>query len=472
MSHPSRRQILTTAGAALGAALPLASGTAAIASSRAAVPSRAAAAYGGYVMAYFAESNQGLGNSYALHLAVSTDGLQWSALNQNAPVATPTAGTKGLRDPFIQRKQDGTFVILATDLNGQNWGETNQYIHLWNSTDLRSFTNYRRVKVHSSTTTHAWAPEAFWDAGRGQYAIIYSAHNGTRDVIMVNYTTDFITVGEPQTYFDPGFGIIDADVVTGVGGMNYLYYKRGNELYGARSASLAPGAFNSGTYTGPIAHGGTEAPILVKSLTSETWYLWGDTYTPNGVFYAWRTNDLATGNWTPVDQRSYTQPLNSKHAGITPIATTELNALKSRWGVPTWSRLKSYNYPDRFVRHSNHAARIDSVPFDPYPDMQWRVVTGLAGSGVSFESVNYPGQYLRHSDFVVVLAQNTGTAQFAADATFVPEAGLADSAAVSYRSYNYPTRYLRHSDYLLRIDTVSAASSSTDKQDATFLLTS
>lgn len=215
-----------------------------------------------------------------------------------------------------------------------------------------------------------------------------------------------------------------------------------------------------------------KAPILVKSLTSETWYLWGDTYTPNGVFYAWRTNDLATGNWTPVDQRSCTQPLNSKHAGITPITTTELNALKSRWGVPAWNRLKSYNYPDRFVRHSNHAARIDSVPFDPYPDMQWRVVTGLAGSGVSFESVNYPGQYLRHSDFVVVLAQNTGAAQFAADATFVPEAGLADSAAVSYRSYNYPTRYLRHSDYLLRIDTVSAASSSTDKQDATFLLTS
>ena len=33
-------------------------------------------------------------------------------LNQNNPVVTPTGGTGGLRDPFILRKQDGTFVVL------------------------------------------------------------------------------------------------------------------------------------------------------------------------------------------------------------------------------------------------------------------------------------------------------------------------------------------------------------------------
>jgi hypothetical protein len=41
----------------------------------------------------------------------------------------------------------------------------------------------RRVKLHSMAT-YSWAPEAFWDASRNQYAIIYSANNGTRDVIM------------------------------------------------------------------------------------------------------------------------------------------------------------------------------------------------------------------------------------------------------------------------------------------------
>ncbi|GJF34842.1 hypothetical protein KNE206_75420 [Kitasatospora sp. NE20-6] len=433
----------------------------------------AATAYSGYVMGYFTESNQGLGNNYGLHLAVSSDGLEWTPLNQNAPVVTPTAGTKGLRDPFILRKQDGTFTVMATDLAGTDFSQTNQYIHVWDSTDLRSFTNYRRVKVHSMTTTHAWAPEAFWDAGRGQYALIYSANNGTRDVIMADYTTDFTTFSAPVTYFDPGFGIIDADVVVGSSGTNYLYYKKGNELYGAKSSSLAAGSFNTTTYTGPIAHGGTEAPILVKSLTGNGWTLWGDTYTPNGLFYAWQTSSIDGGTWTAADQRTYTQPINSKHGTITPITATEMAALKTTWGTPAWNRLKSYNYPGDFVRHSNFTGRIDAFPFDPYLDAEWKIVPGLADStGVSFESVNFPGRYLRHSGFAVVLNANDSTAQFAADATFHRTAGLAGSGAVSYYSHNYPDRYLRHADFQLRIDPLSAASPATDRADATFLVTS
>ncbi|EEP74749.1 hypothetical protein MCAG_05076 [Micromonospora sp. ATCC 39149] len=63
-----------------------------------AVPSRpraALAANTAYVFAYFTESPNRLGDSYALHLAVSSDGLNWSSLNQNNPVARPTAGTLG-----------------------------------------------------------------------------------------------------------------------------------------------------------------------------------------------------------------------------------------------------------------------------------------------------------------------------------------------------------------------------------------
>src|SRR3954469_17266305 len=124
-----------------------------------------AATYSGYAMAYFTESPSMTAANYSLHLAVSSDGLNWTPLNQNNPVATPTAGSKGLRDPFILRKQDGTFEVLATDLNGTDWSVNSQYIHVWDSTDLRSFTNYRRLKVHS-LSTHSWAPEAYWDAAR------------------------------------------------------------------------------------------------------------------------------------------------------------------------------------------------------------------------------------------------------------------------------------------------------------------
>ena len=432
----------------------------------------APATYSGYAMAYFTESNQGVGNNYGLHLAVSSDGLNWSPLNQNNPVVTPSQGTGGLRDPFILRKQDGTFEILATDLNGTDFSQSNQYIHVWDSTDLRTFTGYRRVKMHSMTT-HTWAPEAFWDASRGQYGIIYSANNGTRNVIMVDYTTDFRTVSTPQVYFDPGFNIIDADVVVG-NGTNYLYYKdeAHGGLAGAKSATLDPGSFNAGTYTSGIAHGGTEAPILVKSLTADTWTLWGDTYTPNGVFYAWQNSNVNASSWTELNQRNYTQPLNSKHGSITPITAAEMSGLTSTWGTPSWSRLKSYNYPDRYVRHSNFAGRIDAYPFDPYPDSQWKLVPGLADStGVSFQSVNYPTRYLRHSNYALVLDADDGTAQFDQDATFYRVSGLADSNWSSFRSYNNPTRYLRHSNYQLRIDVLSSSSATTDKQDATFRVT-
>ncbi|TLS43687.1 alpha-L-arabinofuranosidase [Streptomyces montanus] len=347
---------------------------------------------------------------------------------QNKPVATPTQGTTGLRDPYILRKQDGTYVVLATDLKGTDWSQQNQYLHVWESADLRSFTNYHRVKMHDMPT-HSWAPEAFWDASRNQYGIIYSAVNGGHDVIMVNYTTDFQTVSAPQVFFDPGYSVIDGTMAMNVNGMNYLYFKDSGkqQLVGARSTTLKPGSFQ--IYNTGVAHGGTEAPILVKSQTSSTWYLWGDTYTPNGVFYAWQTTDLASGTWTPVDQRVYTQPVNSKHATIQPISGAQYDSLVAHYGKPAWNRLKSYNFPARYVRHANSIGRIDQYPFDPFTDSEWKMVPGLADPS--------------------------------ADKT----AGLADSTWSSFRSYNFPDRYIRHSNYVLRIDPITTA---TDRSDATF----
>ncbi|GAA0542150.1 hypothetical protein [Actinomadura livida] len=112
-------------------------------------PPAAAATYDAYVMAYFTESPSMTGANYGLHLAVSRDGLNWTPLNRNAPVTTPTAGTRGLRDPFVFRKQDGSFVVLATDLYGTDFSQNNQYLHVWDSADLRSFTGYRRIRMHT-----------------------------------------------------------------------------------------------------------------------------------------------------------------------------------------------------------------------------------------------------------------------------------------------------------------------------------
>ncbi|MFJ3669056.1 family 43 glycosylhydrolase [Streptomyces sp. NPDC090106] len=140
------------------------------------------------------------------------------------------------------------------------------------------------------------------------------------------------------------------------------------------------------------------------------------------------------------------------------------------FGIPvadgvTPQRLSSYNYPDRFIRHWEYRAKIEAN-VSPLADSQFRVVTGLAGTGtVSLESANYPGYYLRHKNFEVWVEKNDGTAAFASDASFYQRSGLADSAGISYESYNYAGRYIRHSNYLLYVQAVSTTAA---QADATF----
>jgi hypothetical protein len=425
-----------------------------------------------YAMTYFTESPSFAGADYGLHLAVSRDGLNWTPLNQNNPVVTPTAGDMGLRDPFVFRKQDGAFVVVATDLFGTNFTRNSQFLHVYDSTDLRSFTGYRRVRMHTFNA-HTWAPTVFWDAARGQYGIVYSA-NTTTDLFLVNYTSDFRTVSASQTYFSPGFPVLDADIQVD-GGVTYMYYKNlsdGN-LYGARSSTGAPNSFT--TYTSGLRQGNAiEGAHLVRRNDGARWWLWGDSFSPvNNDMYLWSTGNIAANSWAVLNQRDYTPPLNCKHGSVTGITEDEYNGMISRWGTPNWVRLKSSNFPDHFVRHANNIGRIDPYPFDPYQDQMWRMVPGLADStGVSFESVNRPGFYLRHSNFVIRLDQNNNGSAFRADATFQRTAGLADSSWTSFRSFNFPERFLRHSGFALRIDPLSAGSSATDRQDATFRITS
>ena len=222
--------------------------------------------------------------------------------------------------------------MLATDLKGTDWTYDSQYIHVWDSTDLRTFTGYRRLKLHAMAT-HSWAPEAFWDAGRGPvrgHLLGRQRQRPQRDHGELHHATS----SPPRPRRSSSTPATTSSTATwpwASTASTTSTSRRHETLVGARSTTLNPGSFTE--FTAGVAHGGTEAPTLVKSLTSGTWYLWGDTYTPNGVFYAWQTTDLAAGTWTALDQKTYTQPLNSKHCGIATITTTEYNNLSAR-GAP------------------------------------------------------------------------------------------------------------------------------------------
>jgi GH43 family beta-xylosidase len=143
------------------------------------------------------------------------------------------------------------------------------------------------------------------------------------------------------------------------------------------------------------------------------------------------------------------------------------------FGIPvpdglTPVRLRSENNPDRFIRHWNFRARIEAN-VTSLGDSQFRIVTGLTGSGtVSLESTNFPGYYLRHRNFELFVERNDGSAVFRGDASFFRRAGLASSAGVSFESSNFAGRYIRHvSGSLLYVQAVPDA---VGRADATFHL--
>ena len=63
-------------------------------------------------------------------------------------------------------------------------------------------------------------------------------------------------------------------------------------------------------------------------------------------------------------------------------------------------------------------------------------------SCVSFESINRPGEFLRHQNFVLHLQPNDGSAPFANDSTFCPQAGN-NGQGMSFQSVNFAGRFLR-----------------------------
>ncbi|TDB79035.1 family 43 glycosylhydrolase [Micromonospora sp. KC721] len=130
-------------------------------------------------------------------------------------------------------------------------------------------------------------------------------------------------------------------------------------------------------------------------------------------------------------------------------------------------RLRSHNVADRYIRHWEFRGRIDAN-VTALADSQFRIVTGLAGSGtVSLESTSNPGYYLRHKNYEIWVERNDGSTLFRNDASFFRRAGLADSTGVSFEASNVAGRYLRHYDYLLYVQVPSTA---TDRADATFHL--
>ena len=134
------------------------------------------------------------------------------------------------------------------------------------------------------------------------------------------------------------------------------------------------------------------------------------------------------------------------------------------------SSFRSWNYPDRYIRHRNSLGYIDRIVANDTlgrKDATFRLVSGLAGKCRSFESVNYPGHFLRHQNYRLKLAKQTGDQLIKEDATFCVVGGLANSQGRSFESVNFPKHYIRHSNFELWL--AKSDGSQLFTKDATFI---
>lgn len=186
-----------------------------------------------YLFVYFTGNNV---EEESIHFAISQDGYNYLALNENKPVLDSRliSSTGGVRDPHILRGEDGhTFYMVATDMTSCKGWNSNRAMVLMKSKDLINWTstviNIQKKYPGNDDLLRVWAPQTIFDQKAGKYMIYWAMKNGNNpDKIYYAYAksdfTDF--EGAPRQLFFPSNGksCIDADIIL-KDSVYHLFYK-------------------------------------------------------------------------------------------------------------------------------------------------------------------------------------------------------------------------------------------------------
>ena len=171
-----------------------------------------------YLFSYFVDNGQD-----GLHLASSTDGLTWTALNDGKSYLAPTVGKdKLMRDPFILQGKDGLFHMVWTS------GWWDKQIGYASSPDLINWSEQKSIPVmeHEATAKNSWAPEMAYDPESKNYIIFWATtipgrhadiadserEKGLNHRMYCTKTKDFKTFSPTEMFFNPDFSVIDATI--------------------------------------------------------------------------------------------------------------------------------------------------------------------------------------------------------------------------------------------------------------------
>lgn len=285
-----------------------------------------------------------------IYFVVSEDGRIWTELNGGKPTLVSTVGEQGVRDPYLIRKPDGTFVLIATDLSinrtqkdgKHDWGRAanqgSKSIVVWESTDLVKWTGPTLTKVSADDAGCTWAPEAAYDEATGEYLVFWASRNAsdnfTKFRIWASRTKDFKTFGTPFIYIDREHPVIDTTIVRD--GSQYFRFTK-DEKHSAIMMDTAPkldgpwSEVDTFTLAKTTGYEGPECFQLAPAAGGKpaTWCLVLDHYTQGAGYKPWTTTDLAKGDFHPGQDFKF--PFKLRHGAILPITADEMKRLTAAY---------------------------------------------------------------------------------------------------------------------------------------------
>ena len=194
-----------------------------------------------------------------LHLAWSSDGYKWDALNGGKSYLAPTVGKKEklMRDPSAVLGADGVYhLVWSTGLNevGIGHSTTRDFIH-WSAQQEIS------VMASEPKALNAWSPQMIFQPKWRQYLIIWaSAVQGKftdteraagKDLncrIYCTTTKDFLYLSPPRLFYDPEFSVVDATILQANGHFNVIAK---NETPKKKNLFIASSDTIDGMYSDP-----------------------------------------------------------------------------------------------------------------------------------------------------------------------------------------------------------------------------
>lgn len=313
---------------------------------------------GAYLFAYFRNDAKST-NGENIFYAVSKDGYNYESLNGGVPVANASQGTGHSRDPYIVKAQDGAeykYYMVATDANTTN-NYNNTGLHTWGSNDLIHWDELANPQFATdkgggskTITNMCWAPEAIWDPVAEKYMVYFSSNEADSAAnesskIWYSYTSDFRNFDEKQLLFDPGYGVIDADITPYKNGYVMMYKKEASSGTGAKkvwytfktgkSPSNSDGEYDAANAKifESVSNTQAEGPQVFPISGTSSYGVLVDYFSDGGFGFSY-TSDFESYSKISADNCSINH-LNPSHGCIIPISDMEYYNLSQAFGKAT-----------------------------------------------------------------------------------------------------------------------------------------